>query len=103
MLTTQQHERLRQFFGAYFHEDFLLDSPSPDAVVDLYLHDHDAMEIQNLAGDILHLLQETAGADLDRRLYREYGCNYLPEADRLTRAEWLLRLATKLKTASNQS
>jgi hypothetical protein len=91
-------EKLKQFFGAYFHQDWLLDAAHPDEVVEAFLREgHDAAELAQL-GRLIdeYSRQEVDDAALERALFTELGCYYMPSADGISARKWLQDVASKV-------
>ncbi|MCC7171886.1 MAG: hypothetical protein IT459_15685 [Planctomycetes bacterium] len=90
-------EILRSFFSSYFHEDWSLDASEPGAIVDRYLTSNPASEHLSRLARSLESLAADGGSDSDieRALFRELGCYYMPSADGLSARKWLTELALR--------
>jgi hypothetical protein len=87
-----------QFFGAYFHQDWMLDDPDDDAVIARYVRDAgNADRARELAVAIDELVAAIAddGA-LARLLYGKLGCSYLTNNARA----WMRDVARRLRELS---
>jgi hypothetical protein len=88
---------LKNFFSAYFHEDFLREAEDPAAVVRAYARTVGAGEAQALAAAILRYRERLADdQELERRLFAHLGCYYSPSADGLSAGFWLQKVAEQL-------
>lgn len=100
-MTSKETEALRQFFGAYFHQDWMEDAPDPDHVVQLFIDDQGTSEdLTRLA----RLIEKYAADDVDdavleRRLLNELWCYYSPRADGVAVRDWLHHIANLLLSA----
>ena len=92
---------MKQFFGAYFHQDWNLDVSDPDDVIRLFIADgHSANELINLAEDIeIYAANKIENAAAEEGLLRELGCYYLPSADGILAKAWLKHVAELLRAA----
>jgi hypothetical protein len=92
---------LKQFFGAYFHQDWNLDASDPDDVVRLFISDGYSMsELINLAEDIeKYAANKIDDAAAEEGLLRELGCYYIPNADGIGARAWLNHVAKLLRAA----
>ncbi|WP_194727473.1 contact-dependent growth inhibition system immunity protein [Noviherbaspirillum malthae] len=92
---------LKQFFGAYFHQDWNLDASAPDDVVRLFISDgYSNDELINLAKDIeKYAATKTDDAATEEGLLKELGCYYMPSADNVGAKAWLNHVATLLRSA----
>ena len=99
MTKVQEDDRvlLKQFFAAYFHQDWDCDSETPAAVVALYMSHSTMDEIDRLKGAILRLMAcDCDDAELEESLYRDFGCFFLPSGAGLNVKEWLQSIVTIL-------
>ena len=87
---------LSQFFGAYFHQDWGLDSESPDHVVDEYLRENSRETVDKARRELGRLLEQSLS---EKQLACEalaLGRYYDPRADGIPLREWLRTLETTL-------
>lgn len=96
-------KRLSDFFRAHFHQDWMCDDATPADVVARYLQAATTQEISALREAIVRYV-ESQGDDLEleKKLFFELGCFYLPSADGLSVREWLLNVASLLQGGSNR-
>jgi hypothetical protein len=97
----QHSSELFQFFAAYFHEDWSVDAASPDDVIDSFIAAHTGSECAHIAS----LIDAFAAAVLDdqaleRALFAELGCYYVPTADAQSTRGWLQRVSGRLRAVS---
>ncbi len=87
---------LRQFLGAYFHQDWDLEAADWQGVVDNYVNDDPvAGPLRTLAQEIDNLRTTRVETDLSQFLVRSVGVYYAPEP--LTYNEWLRQIANRLR------
>lgn len=88
--------RLPQFFGGYFNEDWDLDGPDADAILDRFMnHNPDVKARSELAALIDRFLNgNDDDAQLAQRLFKQLWCYYAPAGS--TR-EWLQHVARRLR------
>ncbi|MBS1803986.1 MAG: hypothetical protein JST28_11510 [Acidobacteria bacterium] len=101
-LREDERETLRNFFAAYFHEDWICESESPDGIVAMYICDASPSEVIRLSQAILRLID--CGYDneeLEQTLFRKLGCCYSPSGDGKAAREWLYQVATVLSPKLN--
>jgi contact-dependent growth inhibition (CDI) system CdiI-like immunity protein len=95
----KDRERLRQFFGAYFHQDWALDGPTWQDVVRAYLRDASREDALALLGTMRSWLGDAASdVAVTRDLWDSFGCEYDPQSDGLSDREWVERIAALLAT-----
>ncbi len=98
-MTEEGLERLRQFFGGYFHQDWIVDAPEPNQVVQRFLDDEsDGQKLTQLA----RLIEEYAATakddeSLELALFSELWCYYTPSADGLGAGDWMRHVAGLLR------
>lgn len=92
---------MKQFFGAYFHQDWNLDVSNPDEVIRLFIDDgHSTSELINLAEDIeKYAANKIDDAAAEEGLLKELGCYYIPNADGIGARAWLNHVAKLLRAA----
>ena len=97
MINDEQHLLLRNFFSAYFHEDWPCDAENPEAVVNTYVRSATKADVRSLAEAIQSYSGDHASDDeLETRLFSDLGCYYRPSADGLSANAWLRRLTDQL-------
>lgn len=105
MITPAQRERMRQFFGAYFHQDWSLEFDTPDQAVDAFIRQHEVVsDLHDLSRDIEAFVHERPDDEaLAEDLFKELGCEYYPPGNGIPTRRWLLDVAAKLATASQRA
>jgi hypothetical protein len=97
-MTTESKDLLKNFFGAYFHEDWVCEADTADAVVDKYAKETSPEKLRALSEIILDYLKEIlSDAELEERLFTDLGCYYLPSAQGLSVREWLKSIASRFQ------
>ena len=93
-------ELLTNFFSGYFHEDWDCDASSPAEVAASYIRTASPQDVRLLHEAIIHYVEcIREDADLEKKLFSELGCYYLPSGDRLSARNWLLSIADLLGKA----
>lgn len=99
-------DALWNFFGAVFHEDWCTEGACCAEVVSKFAEQTpDPEQLLCIASALRHLADEVLAAgtpdpDLEQRLYREFGCNYLFSVDGVSGSEWLNGMADQLRAAA---
>ena len=95
-MTDRKLNNLVQFFGAYFHQDWRLDDPTPEAVIERFLEKNPPEEVQKVVVELDELLSLSLPEDeLRRMLFEEFLCYYLPTETSVR--NWLAQLRAALK------
>ena len=95
-MTALNDERLPQFIGGYFHQDWNVDFESEDDAVRAFRSDVDPQDVRALARAIEDLLQlGLADAALTQRLY-EMGLAFQPAGADGSASGWLRELHARL-------
>jgi hypothetical protein len=98
----KEQDALRQFFGAYFHEDWPMDAGGPDEVVASFLREgRSAEELSRLAQMIdAYAAMASDDAALERALFTDLWCYYIPSADGVGARAWLRHVANLIRAAA---
>ncbi|CDO06897.1 hypothetical protein C1S82_26830 [Mycolicibacterium cosmeticum] len=90
--------KLRQFFGAYFHEDWSLDANDTEEVVEQYLAENRVSPEQaaKLAARIDQIIATHPESELKRVLFDTWGSYYAATAPE-TYATWLAEIAARFR------
>ena len=101
-MTSKELEVLRQFFGAYFHQDWMMDAPEPDHVVQLFIDDQRTSDEPTMLARLIEKYAASVVDDavLERGLLTELGCYYMPSADGVAARVWLRHIANLLLPAA---
>jgi hypothetical protein len=95
-----RYSTLEHFFGAYFHQDFLMDDPDWESVCDRYVRDEGKQAAMDVANEIQKLLE--CGLD-QKELYaslQDFGCHYFP-GDLGGYPQWLNDVSKRLLLLSS--
>ena len=73
---------LRRFFSGYLHEDFLVESGTPDAALRAFWADAGSDERRRFQLEVQRFLVRTATLELDalRDLLRQFDCRWVPSS-----------------------
>lgn len=97
MNNEKKQSMLRTFFGAYFHEDWVCEAESPEAVVAEYSRAATLEEIRALAQAILEYTNNFASdKELEENLFSNLGCYYQPSTVGVSAKAWLEGMASQL-------
>lgn len=98
MTEKEDHKLLKDFFAAYFHQDWLSEEATPMAVVATYVDDRtDPASLAKLSEAIRDYSERFASdTELEEDLFRRLGCFYLPSSDGLSAKNWLRAVAAVL-------
>ena len=80
---------LSQLLSCYFHEDWELESASPQEAVDRYLRNEPKENVQRAAADLDHLLADDLDDAALSALLLDLGSFYDPAFDGLPARTWL--------------
>jgi len=102
-LQEDDRQRLKNFFGGYFHEDWTEEADTYAGIVAAYLRDASQEEVSQTARSILRLLDcDYDDEALRQLLYPKLGCCVqLPTPDGMTAKEWLYDIVTILSPKPN--
>jgi hypothetical protein len=89
-------EFLRDFFSAYFHEDWMMESENPIEIVEIYCSTVSFEHRIKLANGIKNYADSFDESGNEIKLFEELGCYYDPKTDGLSKKEWLLSVANIL-------
>jgi|SRR5467141_3468784 len=92
--------RLTNLLGAYFHQDWDLEAPTPDGVIDVYLREVGSNRALKTADEIDQLLHQARSESQVRDFVLEKtGHGYDPSLEEITAREWLAYVARRLRLA----
>jgi len=96
MITPEQMDKLRQFFGAYFHQDWGIEYGTPEKTLSAAIRDHESQrpELRRLIETFV--AEHPDDEDLDQALWKDLACEYLPPADGVSSRTWLLGVVARL-------
>lgn len=97
MMKEQDVRLIKSFFGGHFHQDWHCDHATPRDVVESYLKEVSDVEACALANAILEYSGTCeTDAQLERNLFSQLGCYYVPSALGSTAADWLKEISSQL-------
>lgn len=101
MIGVSELEELKNFFAGYFHEDWPEEAEDAAGVLELYMSQNvDEAAHHRLAKGIQAFIAcHTDDAELERALFSELGCYYMPSTEHQSTREWLEQIAAKLSLA----
>ena len=92
-----ENDPVFQFFGGYFHEDWMLDAASTREVVGEYVKAHTPEERSALSRAVVEYSQKFASdSELEDGLFHELGCYYTPSGIGLSAKAWLQTVASQI-------
>lgn len=102
MTDIDDFEAVKEFFSAYFHEDWCSDAEDSTQVVAEYLRERpDRATLRSIARGIQLLVERhTPDDEMENVLFREFGCYYLPSADGRSAREWLQEVGDEIRVAA---
>lgn len=109
-MTAEDIERLGQFLGGYFHQDWRMDAADPDGIIARFIAEHpDKQELASLAALVDSYaaahddskLKQPQFTELGWALFTELGCYYVPPEEGKSR-EWLHQVADRLRAAAEE-
>lgn len=87
---------LENFFAAYFHQDWMVDHETPDAVVDDYLGAESEATVSQLRSELGELLAQGLEEDALAAQLRSFGCEYDPTRDGRSVRDWLQSIQVRI-------
>ena len=103
-MTKIESERLRRFFGGYFHQDWSLDAPDTNGVVDRYVDDFPKKQDLRILANDLEVLSRAFATDIELEvvLRAELECDgFVPSLVGKSARAWVRELAERLRAASS--
>ena len=95
---TAEFQKLKQFFGAYFHQDWDLDGDTWTEVLESYLDENTVEEASRLIGEMKLLVQlQKQGNIAGDAFLKDAGCSYDYTNDGISALEWTSQLLETLK------
>jgi hypothetical protein len=89
-------KNIKSFFGAYFHEDWVLENDDPLKMVEIYCSSTQRAEALKLAEDIFQFINECQDNEIP--LFELLGCYYDPSSERISKKDWLIIVVERLKS-----
>ena len=93
-----EQEQLKNFFAAYFHEDWREEVKDAAGVLELYLAQNVDADARRRLAHAIETFATRHGSDgaLEQALFSELGCYYVPSAEHRSARAWLAELVTRL-------
>jgi hypothetical protein len=92
------YPRLAHLAGAYFHQDYDLDAPTPAGIITSFLDGEEPATAAELAGEIASILgSDMTETQIDALWVTELHAYYEPARDALTYRAWLTTLLSALQ------
>ena len=90
-MNIDDHDDLTNFFSSYFHEDWMCEAETTTQMVQIYLSTALPAEVAQLREAIMAYAENEPDDEiLEKKLFSELGCYYLPNTDGLTAKDWLM-------------
>ncbi|MVV48763.1 hypothetical protein EJA72_10990 [Pseudomonas sp. PB120] len=88
---------LHDFFGAYFHQDWMVEHGTAEQVIDVFLADSDPGELTLVREELNVLLDQRKGeVELREYLFKELSCYYCYWNEWKSGELWLRHISIKL-------
>jgi len=85
-----KYVELFQFFGCYFHQDWMCESSTPDGMIELFMSDSTPQVVSAVRKEILELLEKGLSEhELRNFIMDEMPCNYCYWMEWESGAAWL--------------
>ncbi|QVW23802.1 hypothetical protein KJF94_28885 [Pseudomonas hormoni] len=93
----REFSELHDFFGAYFHQDWMVEHDSAEEVIDTFLADSDPEDLKLVRQELGFLLEQRKGEmELREYLLKELSCYYCYWNEWESGKAWLRHIAKKL-------
>ena len=90
MKLNEKFPRLEQFFGCYFHQDWMAEYKNEEMAVKGYVHDVGSTEASHMLQDLEHLMAlDLSEKELGKVLVEDLQCDYNPDPDGISMRDWL--------------
>jgi phenylalanyl-tRNA synthetase beta subunit len=94
--TMNDSPALQNFLAAYFHQDWMLEQSTPDAVVDYFRDSESPEQVAATRDDLARLLARDLDDATLGDVARELGCEYDPTRDGGSWRGWLESVQARL-------
>jgi hypothetical protein len=103
-MTVDMQDGLFQFFAGTFHQDYVFDG-DPDGAISAFISQtRIPATLTRLADDLDAYADAWATDDgLEKALFAELGCYYVPSADGISPRAWLRHVASRLRVAASDA
>lgn len=103
MISDSTLDKLKQFIGAYFHEDMHIHGPTWKDVLQAAMDDRTPAELREMAAGLCQYADDHEdGPELDRLMLYELGSVLNTEAYGLTPRQWLYRAAELVREEADR-
>ncbi len=90
MKLNERFPDLEQFFGCYFHQDWLDEYENEEMAIKGYVDDDGSEAAEHVARELDKLLElGLPETELDTAMYWDLHCYYDPKPDGVTMSDWL--------------
>lgn len=90
-------QQLQHLAGAYFHQDYDLESGSPDSVIESFIEDEGEASVEELVSEIDRLLaSRMTDHEIGDLWTRAWGASYDPRDDGQGLRDWLTEVRNRL-------
>jgi hypothetical protein len=94
-------KNLAQFLGAYFHQDWSLESTDAEGVLRSFMRNEPQETVRQVCDEIEQLLKrDLSDEELGSIVHGELGSYYSPAADGMTYRQWLHWIQTYLRRST---
>ncbi|MHB0969999.1 MAG: contact-dependent growth inhibition system immunity protein [Thermoanaerobaculia bacterium] len=94
------YPQLHQFFGAYFHQDWMLDDATVEEVIERFISENPRSAIVETQHELDRLLGAVEDDAALASAVAAMGCEYYPPGDDRTYRDWLTAVASRLRRDS---
>jgi hypothetical protein len=92
----ERYPALWQFFGCYFHQDWVIEAADDSGLVQLFLDSEPGDEADRVRAELDLLLAGPRTEAETGEILRHLGCDYDPAQTGLSDSDWLQRVRTLL-------
>jgi hypothetical protein len=101
-MSNERNDRLRQFFGAYFHQDWDVEGATTwQDVITQFLSENTDSRACAVRNDLRSWLDDTA-TEGTQSLPTDFGCDYDPAPDGFTERRWVEQILALLEQHSER-
>ena len=94
-----EYPHLRHLLQAYFHQDWDLDDPNSEAVLERYMAHELPHRVSATRTDLKNFLATTSDAEIDHKVIEELGTDYPGATAAESLRTWLERVLEQLEGA----
>ena len=97
-MTPNSYPDLVQFFGCYFHQDFLSEFDNAEGALNEFLAEEPNEWIRSTLAELDLFFEHRPDEETAERLLSELGCVYFPPADGIAVLDWMHHLRNRLRS-----